>query len=318
MDKTVKVWNQALQPVSFYQLGQDLMLSPVNAAVGSIDIKFDDSKNLIILVGTYGGEIIEISCKQSEHSTKQAGSLVGLAGANFDLSTSSVDVLLHSHYSGELWGLACHPVNPDCVATVGDDSTVRLWSLSRKKMISCLVLQWPARCVAWNPSGDILAVGLHELTKGGLKGKKGKKPQKAISSQTPQQSGCCVIISVSFDSVGLATMTQIFRGGESVAWISDIKFSPTGRWLAFGSHDQKLYMYDVPSGKDPSSWADSFSKIAFDRPYSKHSSAVTHFDFSQDEVIIAESTMRLSDHIYCIAIFSIIYRVIVKPMNFSS
>ena len=305
-DKSIKVWNQALQPVSDFQLNQDLMISPVNATVGSIDVRFDSSKNLVILCGTYGGEIIEIASGQSEHNTKQAGSLVGLADANFDLSSPVVAVLQHSHYAGELWGLATHPVNSDCVATVGDDATVRLWSISAKKMIGCFVLQWPGRSIAWSPDGSILAVGLHELTKGGLKGKKQKKKGKKVSAATAQGSnaptGCCVILSVAFESPTIASIAQISAGGESVAWISDIKFSPLGSWLAVGSHDQKLYMYDVPSDHHADSWAKSLKKPAFP-PYKKHSSAITHFDFSQDEYYLQSNCqayellfMRLRGH----------------------
>jgi WD40 repeat protein len=285
-DKCVKVWNQALQPVSFFQLTQALLTSPVNATIGSIDIKFDSAKNLVLLCGTYGGEIIELSAGQSEHNTKQAGSLVGLADANFDLSTPSVDVLQHSHYSGELWGLAAHPTDPDCIATVGDDSTVRLWSISGKRMTACFLLQWPGRCIAWSPDGAVLAVGLHELTKGGRKAKKGKKKSNKSKSEPAAaggaKSGCCVIIFVSVDQAGVPTMTEIARGGSSVAWISDIKFSPSGSWLAFGAHDQRLYMYDVPSSNDPDAWEKALSKTPF-KPYDRHSSAITHFDFSEDE-----------------------------------
>lgn len=287
MDKCVKVWNQALQPVSFFQLSQDLTTSPVSAAIGSVDLKFDDSKNLILLVGTYGGEIIEITAGHSEHNTKQAGSLVGLTDANFDLSTPSIDVLQHSHFSGELWGLASHPLNPDCIATVGDDSTVRIWSIKHKRMISCFLLKWPGRSVAWNNTGNLLAVGLHELTKGGLKkrGKKAANSKKGSQKKTtgPEIPGCCVIIHVSFDSAGIPSMTEVCRGGSSVAWINDIKFSPGGNFLAFGSHDQKLYVYNVPASEDSDAWSKGLSKTAF-KPYDKHSSAVTHFDFSQDEV----------------------------------
>ncbi len=278
----MKVWNQSLQPVSFFQLTQHPSLSPVNASIGSVDIRFDDGSNLVVLVGTYGGEIIEICAGNSEHNTKQAGSLVGLENTNFDLSAPTLNVHMHSHYSGELWGLASHPKNDDCLATVGDDATLRLWSIRSKRMTSCTLLGWPARSVAWNPNGDVLAVGFHELTKGGAssKGKKGSKA-KSAGDGAPAVAACVVIFLVSFQS-STPAVTELCRGGSSVAWISDLKFSPSGRILAVGSHDKKIYLYDTPDTSD-GDWSSCLSRVKFGQPYNKHSSAITHFDFSMNE-----------------------------------
>lgn len=52
--------------------------------------------------------------------------------------------------------------------------------------------------------------------------------------------------------------------------ISDLKFSPDGSVLAVGSHDNAIYCYRIPS----------FSKKT--RPLNKHSSYITHLDFSED------------------------------------
>ena len=118
-DKCVKIWNQALQAISFFQFNQDNpLISPVNAMIGSLDHRMDDNNNIIILVGTYGGEIFELSANNSELNAKKKTDL-SVTSINLDLSSSTTTVLVHSHYKGELWGLATHPTNPDIFATCG-------------------------------------------------------------------------------------------------------------------------------------------------------------------------------------------------------
>lgn len=51
--------------------------------------------------------------------------------------------------------------------------------------------------------------------------------------------------------------------------ISDIKFSPDDSLCAIGSHDNKIYLYKTKN------W-----KRKFKRPMNKHSSYITHLDFS--------------------------------------
>ena len=77
-------------------------------------------------------------------------------------------------------------------------------------------------------------------------------------------------------------------GCTSIAWINDIKFSPNGRILAAGSHDKRLYAFDIPeiSSGDASSdgawegWKHCLEKVKYE--FNKHSSAVLHVDFSVD------------------------------------
>eukprot|EP00798_Chlamydomonas_sp_ICE-L_P014236 gene14236-20208_t len=61
---------------------------------------------------------------------------------------------------------------------------------------------------------------------------------------------------------------------ESCETIGEIKYSPCGRWLALGSHDQLIYIYDVKSGYK------LYTKIA------GHSSTITHLDWSKDSKVI--------------------------------
>ena len=67
----------------------------------------------------------------------------------------------------------------------------------------------------------------------------------------------------------ITELAQVYECKESRQWISDIKFSPDGRTLGIGAHDNSLYIYSVTS---------SFKRLA---KFSKHNSFITHFDFSK-------------------------------------
>ena len=66
-------------------------------------------------------------------------------------------------------------------------------------------------------------------------------------------------------------MEVIHSGRDSKEWISDVKFSPDSNTFAVGSHDNKIYLYDARGGR--------FSLKA---TCAKHTSYITHFDFSSD------------------------------------
>ena len=53
-------------------------------------------------------------------------------------------------------------------------------------------------------------------------------------------------------------------------WIEDLKFSPDGKYLAVGGHDNKLQIYTMPD-----------CKLACKR-FGARSSFITHIDWSQD------------------------------------
>jgi WD40 repeat protein len=350
-DKVVKVWNQALQPISVFDL---TAFSCVDASVGSLDVRPDDASTpgaLALLVGTYGGEIIEVLSDETEarnaaggagsgggSGKKSSGDASAVRGGvaadlrNLDLSQASASVLLHSHYRGELWGLAPHPTDPDLVATVGDDSTLRIWSIRRNSMLTSVPLHWPARSVAWHPLGLALAVGFFESVKGGYKsgaakgGKAkakpagGKKTGSKMGGPKPaakrgaaeaeddddgggdgdddaaagggagtEHKGAIHLYSFAYQpATAHVDIKKRADGCTSLAWINDLKFSPDGRMLAAGSHDKRLYAYDIPeiSSGDVShdasweSWSTCLDRCKYE--FNKHSSAVLHVDFSLD------------------------------------
>ena len=284
-DRFVKVWNASLQCVGSLEI--TAALSPRDGSVASIDVRPDSAPGGVVLaIGTYGGEVIEIGSEAAPGGRKAAG---------MDISGAGAVVLVHSHFNGELWGLATHPTDPDIYVTVGDDGTLRVWSVSGNCMLLNVNIGWPARTVTFHPSGEALAVGYFEKVKGGYidkaggGGKKpaGKAPAAAAGGEGeggtaagPAHNGSVHVFSFSHDA-GNIKVEKVAEGCPSIAWICDVKFSPDGKLLSVGSHDKKLYCYNVPEMPPGPGWATMLAgKGAF--TFDKHSSAVLHADFSLD------------------------------------
>lgn len=88
-----------------------------------------------VLIGTRGGEIIEVKGTQPR-------------------------ILLRGHFDLELWGVAAHPVRAE-YATVGQDCLVSIWDITTRKQKQGAKVQNPAVTCAYSTDGNMLAVG-HE------------------------------------------------------------------------------------------------------------------------------------------------------------
>jgi WD40 repeat protein len=180
-DCFIKIWNQALQMISSLDLQSSTTFHSFDPIVLSLDIQpvEQDSSStndtLYVLIGLVGGEVVELSVPgTSKGASKESGDRL-----NYDLTKAISHMVVSSHCKGELWGLAPHPLDPDIFATVGDDATLRVWSVKKHVCLQATSLPRAARCVAWHPLGNILAVGLEEDKKSNQKLKKGKSQSKA-------------------------------------------------------------------------------------------------------------------------------------------
>lgn len=59
---------------------------------------------------------------------------------------------------------------------------------------------------------------------------------------------------------------------DSTKWITDMKYSPNGEFLAIGCYDNKIYIYGVNGG------------YALNGVVGQHQSFISAFDFSEDSV----------------------------------
>merc|ERR1711871_757859 len=132
-DGYVKLWDNGLNKIQEYSMA-DATPKPFRTCVRSVVWDVPMNK---ILVGTKGSEIYEIS-KDSKRTL----------------------LLNEGHCADELWGLSTHPANDDLFVTAGDDKTVRVWSISKRRMLKKAVLDTMARAVDWSPDGNTVAVGL--------------------------------------------------------------------------------------------------------------------------------------------------------------
>eukprot|EP01042_Synura_sphagnicola_P000320 gene320-331_t len=150
--------------------------------------------------------------------------------------------LCWSHFKGEVWGLAVHPTKEE-FATSGDDKTVRIWSIRSHEQIAVRILSEASRAVAYSKSGDLLCLGMEDGSMALVETTKMRLVQTWTHSSQP---------------------------------ITDVRFSPDGLFLAAGSRDTNIYIYQSEDQK-------SYRRQAVCRG---HGGAVTHLDFSSNSRFI--------------------------------
>ena len=238
-DGMVKTWSSALEHIRSFSLNE-ADVPPLQNCIRSLcgGVSADGHAITRVLVSTMSCEIFEISVK-----------------------SGSTCLVHESHFSGELWGLGVHPTDPDIFVTCGDDKTIRIWSLSHKRIIRKAVLDCTARCVNFSPDGRTIIVGLG----GSSDGKRQRK------------DGAFILL----DS---KTLKPKFEGRDSRHWLQDCKFSPDGKIFAVASMDHKIYLYN----------SDTYRMRG---TCDKHNSFVKKFDFSEDGVYI-QSDSGDHEHLY--------------------
>ncbi|CAH2314735.1 echinoderm microtubule-associated -like 2 isoform X1 [Pelobates cultripes] len=151
---------------------------------------------------------------------------------------SGLTCLIQGH-TDELWGLGSHP-SQDLFLTCGHDKLVHLWNSKDHRPVWTTTLEDPARAAGFHPSGGVVAVGT--------------------------STGRFLVL----DTQTHVIVTSISQASEQ---ISVIRYSPDGQYLAVGSHDNFIYVYEV---------AEEGREYRCVGKCTGHSSYVTHLDWSSD------------------------------------
>ncbi|XP_026066893.1 echinoderm microtubule-associated protein-like 2 isoform X1 [Carassius auratus] len=139
----------------------------------------------------------------------------------------------------EMWGLATHPTQ-SIFLTCGNDRQVCVWNAEDHKLEWCATLEESGLCADFSPNGAVVSVGL--------------------------STGRWVVLDLKTKEV----VSDLTDGNEQ---LSVMRYSPDGSFLAVGSHDNLIYIYNVTEGGRRYT---RFGKCT------GHSSFITHLDWSKD------------------------------------
>uniref|UniRef100_A0A8C0UQ86 EMAP like 6 n=1 Tax=Cyanistes caeruleus TaxID=156563 RepID=A0A8C0UQ86_CYACU len=178
----VKLWDQEMKRCRAFQLETGQLIECVRSVCRG------KGK---ILVGTKDGEILEVGEKNA-----------------------ASNLLIDCHMEGEIWGLATHP-SKDIFISASNDGTARIWDLSDKKLVNKVSLGHPARCAAYSPDGEMVAIGM--------------------------RNGEFVVLLVN-------SLKVWGKKRDRKSAIQDIRISPDNRFLAVGSQEHTVDFYDLTQG----------------------------------------------------------------------
>ena len=177
-----------------------------------------------------------------------------------NMETGDMTTLMQSHNSGEVWGLSQDGCN---VYTSGDDNQVKVWDPLTRTCVSTGIVNAEGRMV-----------------------KKFKNRASSLSKYPSSQQARAVSISpnghicvcANDGSVTIRdkadSATVIKEITDPKEWIETAEYSPSGKYLAIGSHDTNIYVYDVEA---------DYSLVG---KCSKHNASISCIDWSQDETYI--------------------------------
>jgi microtubule-associated protein-like 6 len=124
---------------------------------------------------------------------------------------SQAQLLIEGHGEGELWGLGVHPTKR-IFATASDDKLVKVWDGATHTCMLTIPVKFEARSCGFSPDGNSLAVGY---------------------------------INGSFSIFDAKDGREIVTKKERKEALQQVVYSPNGRFLAVGSHDNFVDIYET-------------------------------------------------------------------------
>lgn len=225
-----------------YNVMHSFTIAKLGGADPGVNAFFYDGKRLV--VGTRGSEVYEL---------------------NFSMTSKDVSIkneVTAGHFApckkdnNEVWGLGIIP-GTDSYVSVGDDGTLRVFNATDKRM---------ERRINLNIDGLGKEIPADPATKELSNAAKGRSidisPNKKLAAVGFRDGSIRIYYTKDW--------TIAAEKKDRKSWIQDLKFSPTGEYLAVGSHECFIDIYGVE--KD-------FKRLFF-LP-KKHSAAITHIDWSE-------------------------------------
>lgn len=221
----------------------------------------------------------------------------------------NVNLLSSGHGTGELWGLAIHPIH-EVFFTAGDDNFLKCWSLLTNGLISFAKLPDKSRALAIKPkdeahlavalnSGDIVIINTEVFLNPDDKPsyRNGVDPSvtnrnissnlKVLENLALDPSGDAkpdpahpVTVSATHSVSGPAGVVNgkfkcLILPDHPTQWSQVLKYSFDGQILAAGSHDHYIYLYQFRHSKEDHHQV--IYSFLFKIPL--HTASVTHIDF---------------------------------------
>lgn len=215
-----------------------------------LPISICEKKDSTLLVGTRGGEVIEIKA-----------------------NTPKPVVHVRSHFDGELWGLAIHPHKAEMI-TFGRDKMLAIWNMKTRRQIKHSPLQGEGDALAFQNSAKHIAIGylngqilVLDSTKfqtiASISAFNGKACQ--ILKYTPDDSklaaGGANGQIILFNVLNRYKPLKKIRGHHSR--ILHFDFSQDGSALMSNSQDYEILFWDTSSGKQITSGASNYKDEAW-------------------------------------------------------
>lgn len=166
-----------------------------------------------------------------------------------DYKSSSASLRGHT---GRVVSLVWHPSNPERLATVSEDKTLRIWDIRQGKAISTVPVPDSPLNVTWSPDAQYIVVGnkVNILTiinaEAGTVFRSHKEAEEANEMQFSRNSHYLAVTS----AIGLKIFTfpemkQHLQLDAHPAACASLDLDPRGRYLAVGSTDSIASLWDT-------------------------------------------------------------------------
>jgi len=240
------------------------LVSTISAIEGGVVTGGKD--NVLVVYTEEFKEIRRLKVSALPKALDQNGSgnfVVGLRDGSIIeyVNGSQPKLLMSSHCDGEAWGLdVCEKTG--LIVTTADDNKIMVWDPKARKCIGTGIVNTKA-----GPKNKMLGASTLSVF----------PPNQCARAVSINQKNGHVAIGVNNGELSIRKSlgdlnTIVAQKHDAKEWIEAIQYSPCGKFLAVGSHDNAVYIYD--------------SNYKLVTRCKKHSSFITSVDWSVDSQYI--------------------------------